>query len=68
MCLPACSAVPRCFPRLAQAYKAGWASPITGDDSGALSGDFELWDMDEGVNYYFSLPSMHLVSPGAQHY
>eukprot|EP00198_Chlamydomonas_reinhardtii_P001798 XP_001691134.1 predicted protein [Chlamydomonas reinhardtii] len=43
-----------------QAYKAGWASPVAGDDTGVLPGDFELWDMDEGVNYYFSLPSMHL--------
>ncbi|KAG2441957.1 hypothetical protein HYH02_009751 [Chlamydomonas schloesseri] len=43
-----------------QAYKAGWASPIAGDESGTLSGDFELWDMAEGVNYFFNLPSMHL--------
>lgn len=47
-----------------QAYKAGWASPVAGDDTGVLPGDFELWDMDEGVNYYFSLPSMHLVRRG----
>ncbi|KAG2447369.1 hypothetical protein HYH02_007697 [Chlamydomonas schloesseri] len=56
---------PVCF-TAPQAYKAGWYSPIDNPDyldpnlDGVTSADFNLWTLQAGRMYTFTVPSMHL--------